>query len=96
MTTPIADEAVPVPDQVADEVARLRAQVDATDREIARLILSRRDLSRQIQATRVAAGEARVQHAREAQVLRTWQDVLGPDGVPMALQVLELCRGRLT
>lgn len=71
-----------------------RAELDRLDAALLDLIAQRRVVSRTIQQVRVAAGGARIQHARERQVLGRYRDALGPEGSKLALVVLELCRGR--
>lgn len=92
--------AVPAPrpldaDPGPSDVTALRTEVDALDAQVIVLLQQRLELSRRIQALRVAGGGPRVQHAREAEVLRAWQDGLGASGATIALEVLALCRGRL-
>jgi chorismate mutase len=76
------------------ELDSYRAHLDALDQELLAIVARRREVSRQIQQLRVAAGGPRIQHSRERAILARYRDALGPDGSKLALTVLELCRGR--
>lgn len=84
--------AVPTTDVVIGE---LRSQIDEVDRAILDLLQRRLSLSRQVQATRVAAGGVRVELARERQVVSTYRASLGPQGTVLASALLRTCRGPL-
>jgi chorismate mutase len=71
----------------------LRAEIDALDAELVALVERRRQVSRRIQAERVAAGGPRIVHAREAEVVGRWRQRLGAPGGRIALALLELSRG---
>ncbi|HVA60992.1 MAG TPA: chorismate mutase [Mycobacteriales bacterium] len=70
-----------------------RALIDEVDRDIQRLLAHRAQISRAIQALRVAAGEPRVQHQRENEVIAGYRRALGRPGVAVALAALGYCRG---
>lgn len=71
----------------------LRAEIDALDAELVALVERRREVSRRIQAERIAAGGPRIVHAREADVVGRWRTSLGAPGGRIALALLELSRG---
>ena len=71
----------------------LRSEIDALDAELVALVERRREVSRRIQAERVAAGGPRIVHAREAAVVGRWRESLGAPGGRIALALLELSRG---
>jgi chorismate mutase len=81
--------------QEADLIPLLRAQIDAIDAGIARLIAERARLSRRVQTARLAAGGVRVELGRERRILERYRDGLGEDGVVLGNAVLRLCRGPL-
>jgi chorismate mutase len=72
-----------------------RAEIDAVDAEICRLIGRRQQVSAAIQQSRVAQGGSRISHARENQVIASYRERLGKPGVTIGMAVLELCRGPL-
>ena len=72
-----------------------RELINKIDAQIRSLVATRRDISRQVQALRSAAGGPRIQHGRENEIIAAWADELGPRGVEIALAVLTLCRGSL-
>ena len=83
-------------DDVARKVDELRGVIDAIDDEIIAALIRRFHVSREIQATRMAAGLPRIQHAREHRVIQRYADALGPIGTELALEVLSLSRGNPT
>jgi chorismate mutase len=76
-----------------DAIAVLRAQIDALDAAMVRLVHERAAVSRRIQAARINAGGARVELGREREVLAAYRSALGPDGPHLADAVLQVCRG---
>ena len=72
----------------------LRAQIDALDEAIVRLVAERARLSSRIQAARMSAGGTRVELGRERVILETYRSTLGPQGPALADAVLGVCRGR--
>lgn len=72
-----------------------RARLDAIDGAIIELLTQRRQVSKQVQALRVADGGSRVEHSRENAIIRRWSDALGESGVELAMAVLNHCRGRV-
>lgn len=77
------------------DVATGRAQLDAIDEQIRALVLTRRQVSQQVQQLRRAAGGPRIEHSRENEILARYSAALGRPGVSLALAVLELCRGQV-
>jgi chorismate mutase len=76
-------------------VTSLRDEIDQIDHELVELVRRRREVSRAIQAARMAEGGPRVVHAREAEVVERWRSSLGTPGGRIALALLELGRGEL-
>ncbi|SOD61955.1 chorismate mutase [Streptomyces zhaozhouensis] len=76
-------------------IARARADIDALDEEIVRLLRRRMALSEGVQHIRMARGGRRTDLARENEVLRRWHAELGQPGTALAMTLLELCRGRV-
>ena len=91
--------AVPAPSagpdaaDAGDDVAALRARIDALDAELLRLVRERSEVSARIGRARRAAGGPRIVHARENEVVGRWRTALGRPGAAMALALLELGRG---
>lgn len=81
-------------DGTVTDVASGRAQLDAIDEQIRDLVLTRRQVSHQVQLLRRAAGGPRIEHSRENEILARYSAALGRPGVTLALAVLELCRGQ--
>jgi len=87
---------VSTPDEQSDLdrlVAALRARIDDLDRSLLHQIQERRELSRRIQAARVAAGGVRIELSREREVHDMYAEVLGREGTALATAVLRSCRG---
>jgi chorismate mutase len=76
------------------EIDALRAEIDALDDEILRLIRRRSEVSQRIGAARLAAGGTKIVYNREMAVL-THYGQLGQEGRELALLLLRLGRGRL-
>lgn len=79
-------------DQVAS-VEFLRAQIDAMDTAIVRLVAERAKLSTRVQTARIDAGGTRVELGRERVILDCYRDALGQYGPALADAVLQVCRG---
>jgi chorismate mutase len=87
--------AIPAADESdTDAVPVLRAQIDALDDAIVRLVAERARLSTRIQTTRMNAGGTRVELGRERVILERYRAGLGPTGPALADSVLQVCRGR--
>jgi chorismate mutase len=81
--------------QEAELIPLLRAQIDAIDAGIGRLVAERARLSHRVQTARIAAGGVRIELSRERRILEQYRDSLGDDGVALGSAVLRLCRGPL-
>ena len=95
MTTQLttADTSSPAP--AADTViAEARTRIDELDRRILGLVQERMAVSAEVQAARLAAGGTRLALSRELEILARYRSALGPQGTEVAMQLLELCRGR--
>jgi chorismate mutase len=79
--------------EAADAIPVLRAQIDAVDEAIVRLIAERAKLSSRVQTARMNAGGTRVELGRERVILATYRSALGPHGPALADSVLQVCRG---
>ncbi|HEU5355053.1 MAG TPA: chorismate mutase [Actinocrinis sp.] len=71
-----------------------RERIDALDAQIAELVQRRIDVSRQIQASRIADGGRRVDLRRETEIIARYSAALGRPGTAIAMALLELGRGR--
>jgi chorismate mutase len=76
-----------------EDVTEGRGLIDQIDREIQELVRRRGEVSREIQALRVAKGEPRVSHQRENQIIAGYREALGRPGIAIALATLAYCRG---
>ncbi|MGB9377783.1 MAG: chorismate mutase [Mycobacteriales bacterium] len=74
-------------------VSTLRSRIDELDRNLLSQLEQRRELSRRIQAARVAAGGVRIELSREREVLDVYAAALGREGAALATVVLRTCRG---
>ena len=96
-TAPVPVSAVPAAPTAApigEVVAGGRARIDELDQRIIALVQERMATSAEIQAARLAAGGTRVSLNREMEILARYRSALGPQGTEVAMQLLELCRGR--
>jgi chorismate mutase len=80
-------------DEATAAIDTLRAQIDALDEAIVRLVAERAKLSVRIQTARMNAGGTRVELGRERVIMETYRDGLGPNGPSLADAVLQVCRG---
>lgn len=78
----------------AEEIDKLRQEIDWLDAEILRLVKRRVEVSKTIGAARMAAGGPRIVYNREIDVLARYRD-LGAEGRKLAMALLELGRGPL-
>lgn len=85
-----ADSAQPSPHSVLSG----REQIDLLDSQIAGLVLRRIEVSKQIQAARIAEGGRRVDVRRENDIIARYNGALGRPGTAIAMALLELGRGR--
>jgi chorismate mutase len=81
-------------DGAFDSVHGGRARIDALDAQIAQLVLRRNEVSRRIQAARLAEGGRRVDLRRETEIIGRYTAALGRPGTTIAMALLELGRGR--
>jgi len=79
-----------------DSVGEGRALIDEIDRNIQELVRRRGEVSAAIQQLRVAAGEPRVSHSRENEIISGYRSALGRPGVAIAMATLAYCRGELS
>ena len=86
--------AAPTAAPIGEVVAGGRARIDELDQRIIALVQERMATSAEIQAARLAAGGTRVSLNREMEILARYRDALGPQGTEVAMQLLQLCRGR--
>lgn len=79
----------------SDQIDTLRARINEIDDEIIKLWRERSDVSKQVGAARMAAGGTRLVLAREQQIVDKYRELLGADGVQLAMLVLRAGRGPL-
>lgn len=79
----------------ARHIQGLRARIDEIDRTLISLWQERAALSRQVGATRMAAGGTRLVLSREQEILERFRSALGKDGTQVALLLLRAGRGPL-
>ena len=84
----------PVRIPAAEEIDRLRLEIDELDAEILRLVKRRSQVSQLIGAARMAAGGPRIVYNREIAVLARFRE-LGAEGRELGMLLLRLGRGRL-
>lgn len=75
-------------------IADLREQLNVLDAELIEAVARRMELSRQVQAVRMAHGGPRREHSRELKIMNRYSAGLGDGGSTLALTLLEMCRGR--
>jgi chorismate mutase len=91
---PTTAAALALPAPAADGVLGGRERIDAVDAQIVELVQRRIEISRQIQAARLADGGRRVDLRRETEIIGRYTSGLGRPGTSIAMSLLELCRGR--
>jgi chorismate mutase len=79
--------------EAAEAIPVLRAQIDALDEAIVRLVAERAKLSQRIQTARMNSGGTRVELGRERVILEAYRSALGRHGPAVADAVLQVCRG---
>ncbi|PZT76193.1 MULTISPECIES: chorismate mutase [unclassified Streptomyces] len=82
-------------DEAASLIGDARERVDALDDRIIGLVQERMAVSAVIQEARISSGGRRVNLSREMEILTRYRDALGKPGTPLAMTLLELCRGRV-
>ncbi|WP_217208210.1 chorismate mutase [Streptomyces sp. AC550_RSS872] len=75
------------------DVSALRAELDLVDAEIRALMERRRDLSGEVQRSRMLSGGTRTDLTREMRVISPYADQFGRPGTAVAMALLEICRG---
>ncbi|WP_338677199.1 chorismate mutase [Streptomyces sp. SCSIO 30461] len=95
LTTTSAPETGARTPEAAALIDDARERIDTLDDRIIGLIQERMAVSAVIQAARIASGGRRVNLAREMEVLSRYRGALGKPGTPLAMTLLELCRGRV-
>ncbi|GAA4291895.1 hypothetical protein GCM10023086_01310 [Streptomyces venetus] len=73
-----------------------REAIDALDLQIIEIIQRRQAISLQIQQKRMSEGGTRTVLSREERILDRYATGLGARGTALALNILSLCRGRVT
>ncbi|NEC63120.1 chorismate mutase [Streptomyces sp. SID9727] len=98
-TTPAATTGAEATGARTDEAASLigdaRTRIDALDDRIIGLVQERMAVSAVIQEARMTSGGRRVSLSRETEILVRYREALGKPGTPLAMTLLELCRGRV-
>ncbi len=92
---PSTTQPTPAPETAERQIAELRQRIDEIDAAIIRLWLERATISKQVGATRVAAGGTRLVLSREQEVMSRFRDALGADGTELAMLLLRAGRGPL-
>lgn len=82
-------------EEAAALIGGARTRIDALDDRIIGLVQERMAVSAVIQEARITSGGRRVNLSREMEVLSHFRDALGKPGTPLAMTLLELCRGRV-
>lgn len=82
------------PAEAAAVIAEARIRIDGLDQRIIALVQQRMAVSAEVQAARIGSGGNRVALNREMEILARYRDALGPQGTEVAMQLLQLCRGR--
>jgi chorismate mutase len=83
-------------DAAPDEhISHLRRRIDEIDATLISLWQERAAISREVGATRVAAGGTRLVLSREREILERFSSELGADGTQLALLILRAGRGPL-
>jgi chorismate mutase len=92
---PAVSAAQPAPAGPDSHIAELRRRIDEIDAAIIALWLERAAISKEVGATRVAAGGTRLVLAREQEILNRFRTALGADGTDLAMLILRAGRGPL-
>ncbi|GGL75376.1 chorismate mutase [Streptomyces fumigatiscleroticus] len=81
--------------EAAGVITDARERIDALDDRIIGLIQERMAVSAVVQRARIASGGRRVNLSRETEILGRYREALGKPGTPLAMTLLELCRGKI-
>jgi chorismate mutase len=82
------------PTRARQVIAEARGRIDGLDDRILTLVRERMAVSAEVQSARIATGGPRLALSRELEILDRYRAALGPQGTEVAMQLLELCRGR--
>jgi chorismate mutase len=82
------------PEQAQAVIAEARGRIDELDQRIIELVRQRMGVSAEVQSARITTGGPRLALNRELEILARYRAALGPQGTEVAMQLLELCRGR--
>ncbi|MFJ1745607.1 chorismate mutase [Streptomyces sp. NPDC088116] len=82
-------------DEAATIIGDARERIDALDDRIIGLVQERMAVSAVVQDARITSGGRRVSLSREMEILSHYRNALGKPGTPLAMTLLELCRGRI-
>ena len=82
-------------EEAAEHILAMRERINEIDHALMALWQERASLSRQVGATRVAAGGTRLVLSREREILDRFRTELGTDGTQLALLLLRAGRGPL-
>lgn len=82
------------PEQAQAVIAEARGRIDELDERIIELVRRRMGVSAEVQSARITTGGPRLALNRELEILARYRAALGPQGTEVAMQLLELCRGR--
>ena len=93
-THPVAAPVARTAAEAAEMIAGARIRIDGLDQRIIELVQQRMAVSAEVQAARMGSGGNRVALSREMEILARYRAALGPQGTEVAMQLLELCRGR--
>jgi chorismate mutase len=88
-------QSTPLPSATSDRIADLRTRIDEIDAQLIQLWLERAAISKEVGATRMAAGGTRLVLSREQEILARFRDALGPEGTELAMLILRAGRGPL-
>jgi chorismate mutase len=80
--------------QAEQVIAEARGRIDDLDGRILALVQERMGVSAEVQRARIATGGPRLALSRELEILARYRTALGQQGTEVAMQLLELCRGR--
>jgi chorismate mutase len=78
---------------LSGDIPTRRQWIDDIDSAICALVTRRMVISREIQTIRTSTGAARLELARERDVIAGYERALGSVGSVLALTMLEICRG---
>lgn len=83
------------PADAPEQLRSGRERIDAIDAQLVDLVRQRVEVSRQIQAARLADGGRRIDLRRESEIIGRYAGAFGRTGTAIAMALLELGRGRV-